>query len=80
MFSDIGPFELLVVALVALAVLSVPSLVARRRRVQRLRLVVVVNVIGAFTGLFWFVALIMAMSMATREPDTTPVPSSQPGH
>ncbi|MCX5535995.1 hypothetical protein OG785_36260 [Streptomyces sp. NBC_00006] len=52
MFSDIGPFELLVVALVALAVLSVPTLVARRRRVQRLRLLVVVNVIGAFTGLF----------------------------
>ncbi|MFF3492177.1 superinfection immunity protein [Streptomyces sp. NPDC002795] len=63
----------------ALAVLSVPSLVARHRRVQRLRLVVVVNVIGAFTGLFWFVALFMAMAMATREPDATPVPGSRPG-
>lgn len=36
---------------------------------QRLRLVIVVNVIGAFTGLFWFVALFMAVSMRTRDPD-----------
>lgn len=38
---------------------------------QRLRLVIVVNVIGAFTGLFWLVALFMAVSMRTRDPDPT---------
>ncbi|WP_326616370.1 hypothetical protein OG229_03220 [Streptomyces platensis] len=38
---------------------------------QRLRLVIVVNVIGAFTGLFWFVALFMAVPMRTRDPDPT---------
>ncbi|MER5371201.1 superinfection immunity protein [Streptomyces sp. NPDC002722] len=55
----------------ALLVLSVPSIVAYHRRVQRLRLVIVVNVIGAFTGLFWLVALFMAVSMRTRDPDPT---------
>ncbi|MCX5417822.1 superinfection immunity protein [Streptomyces sp. NBC_00059] len=69
MFSDIGPLELTGVALVAVLFLSVPSLVAYRRRVQRLRLVIVINVIGAFTGLFWFVALFMAISMPTNDSD-----------
>ncbi|WP_217250701.1 superinfection immunity protein [Streptomyces sp. AC602_WCS936] len=79
MFSDVGPLKQLVVALVGLFFLGVPSLVAHRRRVQRLRWVVVVNVIGVLTGLFWFVALFMAMSMATRQPDRALAPGSQPG-
>ncbi|WP_331749839.1 MULTISPECIES: superinfection immunity protein [unclassified Streptomyces] len=71
MFSDIGPVELFAAISVVLLVLSVPSIVAYRRRVQRLRPVIVVNVIGAFTGLFWFVALFMAVSMRTRDSDPT---------
>lgn len=79
MFSDVGALKLVVVALGGLFFLGVPTLIAYRRRVQRLRWVVVVNVIGAFTGLFWFVALFMAMSMATRQPDRALAPGSQPG-
>ncbi|WP_329585528.1 superinfection immunity protein [Streptomyces sp. NBC_01005] len=71
MFSDIGPVELFAAIPVALLVLSVPSIVAYRRKVQRLRPVIAVNAIGAFTGLFWFVALFMAVSMRTRDPDPT---------
>ncbi|MFE4873840.1 superinfection immunity protein [Streptomyces sp. NPDC056682] len=77
MFSDVGPLELAGVALVAVLFLSVPSLVAYRRRVQRLRLVIAINVIGAFTGLFWFVALFMAMSMPARDSDAVLVPSGR---
>ncbi|MFH8239123.1 superinfection immunity protein [Streptomyces sp. NPDC018321] len=71
--------KLLVVVLVGLFFLGVPSLIAYRRRVQRLRWVIVVNIIGALTGLFWFVALFMAMSMATRQPDRALAQRSQPG-
>ncbi|MFI7341047.1 superinfection immunity protein [Streptomyces sp. NPDC050085] len=79
MLSDIGLLELTGMALVALLILSVPSLVACRRRVQRLRLVITINAIGAFTGLFWFVALFMAMSMPTRDADSVLAPGGQPG-
>ncbi|QRX95960.1 MULTISPECIES: superinfection immunity protein [Streptomyces] len=79
MFSDIGPLELTGLALVALLFLGVPSLVAYRRRVQRLRLVIAINVIGTFTGLFWFVALFMAMSMPARDADPVVVPGGQLG-
>ncbi|MFD8747489.1 superinfection immunity protein [Streptomyces sp. NPDC059616] len=72
MFSDMGPVELFAAIPVALLILSAPSIVAYRRKVQRLRPVIVVNVIGAFTGLFWFVALFMAVSMRTRDSDPTP--------
>lgn len=79
MFSDIGPVELFAAIPVALLVLSAPSIVAYRRRVQRLRPVIVVNVIGAFTILFWFVALFMAVSMRTRDPDPTLPAGGHPG-
>ncbi|MER5438499.1 superinfection immunity protein [Streptomyces sp. NPDC002790] len=71
MFAKIGTLEVLILALIALIVLVVPSFIAHRRRVQRLGLVIGINVIGAFTGVFWFVALVMALTMATREPELT---------
>ncbi|MFD8572687.1 superinfection immunity protein [Streptomyces sp. NPDC059639] len=71
MLSNIGPLELLVGAAVVL-VLFVPSMIAYRRKVERLWLVVVVNVIAGPSGLLWFVALYMAMTMRTRTADITP--------
>ncbi|WP_276314654.1 superinfection immunity protein [Streptomyces sp. AcE210] len=51
-------------------------MIASRRKVERLWLVVVVNLAG-ITGVLWFVALYMAMTMRTRAADITPpnVPS-----
>ncbi|MFD7971309.1 superinfection immunity protein [Streptomyces clavifer] len=72
MISTIGPLELLVIVPLALLILCVPTFIAYRRRVDRLGLVVVVSVIGAATGLFWFVALVMALSMRTRGPAPMP--------
>ncbi|MEU9464261.1 superinfection immunity protein [Streptomyces sp. WC2508] len=63
--------ELFAAIPVALLILNAPSIVAYRRKVQRLRPVIVVNVIGTFTGLFWFVALFMAVSMRTHGSDPT---------
>ncbi|WP_234428216.1 superinfection immunity protein, partial [Streptomyces badius] len=63
--SNIGPLELLIFV-AAFLVLFVPSMVAYRRKVDRLWLVVVVNVVGGSTGLLWFLALYMAMTMRTR--------------
>lgn len=80
MFSNIGPIELLVVALIGLLVLAVPTFIAHRRRVQRLGWVVAASVIGAFTGVFWFVALFLALVMPTREPVAAGEPSGQPGN
>ncbi|MFD4033161.1 superinfection immunity protein [Streptomyces sp. NPDC058637] len=68
MISHISPLELLVLVPLTLLILCVPSFIAYRRRVERPGLVVMVSVIGAFTGLFWFVALVMALSMRTRVP------------
>ncbi|MFJ3436959.1 superinfection immunity protein [Streptomyces cyaneofuscatus] len=68
MLSNIGPLELLVVAAL-LVILVTPSVIAYRRKVERLWLVVLVNVIAGPTGLLWFVALYMAMTMSTRSTD-----------
>ncbi|MEU8452848.1 superinfection immunity protein [Streptomyces globisporus] len=72
MLSNIGPLELLIFV-AAFLVLFVPSMVAYRRKVDRLWLVVVVNVVGGSTGLLWFLALYMAMTMRTRAADGTPL-------
>ena len=80
MFSNIGPIELLIVALIVLPVLAVPSFIAHRRRAQRLGWVVAASVIGAFTGVFWFVALFLAFAMPTRGPEATAEPTGQPGN
>ncbi|GGY82777.1 superinfection immunity protein [Streptomyces nitrosporeus] len=74
MISHIGPLELLVLVLVGLLFLAVPPFIAHRRGVRRLWLVVVVSVIGAFTGLFWFVALFMALAMPARDSGPVPLP------
>ncbi|MFH8759576.1 superinfection immunity protein [Streptomyces atroolivaceus] len=66
MISTLSPMELLVLVPIALLALCVPPFIAYRRGVERLGLVIVVSLIGAVTGLFWFVALIMAVSMRTR--------------
>ncbi|MEU5167665.1 MULTISPECIES: superinfection immunity protein [Streptomyces] len=66
MISTIRPLELLVLVPVALLVLCLPSVVAYRRGVERLGLVIMVSLIGAVTGVFWFVALVMALSMRTH--------------
>jgi hypothetical protein len=71
MISNISPLELLVLVPLTLLILCVPSFIAHRRGVERLGLVIMVSVIGAFTGLFWFVALIMALTMRTRGPAPT---------
>ncbi|MEU1485555.1 superinfection immunity protein [Streptomyces sp. NPDC005752] len=75
MISTVGPLELLVLVPVALLVLCLPPVIAHRRGVERLGLVIVVSLIGAVTGLFWFVALVMALSMRTRGPAPTLRPS-----
>lgn len=72
MLSNIGPLELLIFV-AAFLVFFVPSMVAYRRKVDRLWLVVVVNVVGGSTGLLWFLALYMAMTMRTRTADGTPL-------
>ncbi|MFD5122630.1 superinfection immunity protein [Streptomyces sp. NPDC058385] len=70
MFSNIDPLGLLALAAVLL-LLIVPTVIAYRRKVKRLWLVVVVNLAG-ITGVLWFVALYMAMTMRTRTADITP--------
>ncbi|MFC8589800.1 superinfection immunity protein [Streptomyces atroolivaceus] len=75
MISTISPVELLILVPVALLALCLPTFIAYRRGVERLGLVVVVSLIGAVTGLFWFVALVMAVSMRTRVPASTLRPS-----
>ncbi|RLV64267.1 immunity protein [Streptomyces sp. CBMAI 2042] len=70
MLSNIGPLELLIVAAL-LVILVTPSVIAYRRKVERLWLVVLVNVIAGPTGLLWFVALYMATTMRTRPTDIT---------
>ncbi|MGW2276577.1 superinfection immunity protein [Streptomyces sp. NPDC001770] len=74
MLSDMGFYELLVMVAFSLLFLAVPSFVAYNRRVQRLRLVILVNLLGACTGVFWFVALYMALRM---RPVSTPEPLSR---
>ncbi|MEU1215748.1 superinfection immunity protein [Streptomyces sp. NPDC005791] len=76
MISTLSPVELLILVPAALLLLCVPSFIAYRRGVERLGLVVVVSLIGAVTGLFWFVALIMAVSMRTRGSARTLRPSA----
>jgi len=76
MISTLSPVELLILVPVALLLLCVPSFIAYRRGVQRLGLVIGVSLIGAVTGLFWFVALIMAVSMRTRGSARTLRPSA----
>ncbi|MFB4425431.1 superinfection immunity protein [Streptomyces sp. QL37] len=76
MISTISPMELLVLVPLGLLLLCVPSFIAYRRGVERLGLVVGVSLIGAVTGLFWVVALIMATSMRTRDSAPTLRPSS----
>ncbi|MFD6528815.1 superinfection immunity protein [Streptomyces sp. NPDC060184] len=76
MFSDVGLYELLFMSLCALLFLAVPSFIAYRRRVQRLWLVVLVNALGACTGVFWFVALYMALRMRTQSA-AVPVPGGR---
>ena len=68
--SNIDPLGLLAVAAVFL-LLIVPTVIAYRRKVKLLWLVVVVNLAG-ITGVLWFVALYMAMTMRTRTADITP--------
>ncbi|MER5950290.1 superinfection immunity protein [Streptomyces sp. NPDC001904] len=75
MFSGIGPIEFLLSAVVlaaALAILFVPSMIAYRRRIERLWLVIVVNVLAGWTGVLWFVALWMALRMRTRTVSAPP--------
>ncbi|MFJ8754690.1 superinfection immunity protein [Streptomyces sp. NPDC102441] len=76
MISTVSPIELLVLVPLALLLLCVPWFIAHRRGVERQGLVVVVSLIGAVTGLFWFVALVMALSMRTRAPAPTLRPSA----
>ncbi|MFF4243088.1 superinfection immunity protein [Streptomyces sp. NPDC001822] len=78
MLANLTPLELLVFVPVALLLLFVPTIVAYRRKVERLWLVVVVSLIGGTTGLLWFVALYMAMTMRTRTADVTPRNASGP--
>ncbi|WP_250290068.1 superinfection immunity protein [Streptomyces atroolivaceus] len=68
MIATLRPVELLVLVPVLLLLLCLPSVIAYRRKVERLGLVIVVSLVGAVTGLFWFVALIMAITMRTRHP------------
>ncbi|WP_326771343.1 superinfection immunity protein [Streptomyces sp. NBC_01445] len=70
MLSNIGPLGLLFVT-AAFLLLIAPTVIAYRRKVARLWLVVVVNLAG-ITGVLWFVALYMAMTMRTRAADITP--------
>jgi len=75
MFSGTGPTEFFLSAGVlaaALALLAVPSLIAYRRRVDRLWLVILVNVLAGWTGVLWFVALWMALKMRTRTVGAAP--------
>ncbi|MFI5660941.1 superinfection immunity protein [Streptomyces sp. NPDC051684] len=78
MFSRIGPLELLIMAILALLLLCVPSFIAHRRRVRRMGWVVAASVLGVFTGVFWFVALFMALSMTTHEPGSGQLPGDRP--
>ncbi|WP_327122087.1 superinfection immunity protein [Streptomyces sp. NBC_01341] len=78
MLANLTPLELLVFVPVALIILFVPSIIAYRRKVERLWLVVVVSLIGGGTGLLWFVALYMAMTMRTRTADLAPLNTSGP--
>ncbi|MET7931996.1 superinfection immunity protein [Streptomyces sp. NPDC005349] len=71
MLSNIGPLELL--GLVAAAIVFfVPTIVAYRRKVERQGLIIVVNLLAGATGVAWFVALYMAMTMSTITADVTP--------
>ncbi|MFD4652260.1 superinfection immunity protein [Streptomyces sp. NPDC058441] len=70
MLSNISPLGLLFVT-AAFLLLIAPTVIAYRRKVARLWLVVVVNLAG-ITGVLWFVALYMAMTMRTRAADITP--------
>ncbi|WP_327176363.1 superinfection immunity protein [Streptomyces sp. NBC_01335] len=82
MFSDIGFYELVGMSVLALLFLAVPSFIAYNRRVQRLRLVILVNALGACTGVFWFVALYMALRMRTEsdpDPESAPAPGGRLG-
>ncbi|MGW1463366.1 superinfection immunity protein [Streptomyces sp. NPDC002308] len=73
MLTDMGFYELLVMVALSLLFLAIPSFIAYNRRVQRLRLVILVNLLGACTGVFWFVALYMALRMRS---ESTPEPVS----
>lgn len=75
MISTLSPTELLILVPIALLLLCVPSFIAYRRGVERPGLVIVVSLLGAVTGLFWFVALVMAISMRTRSTAPMPRPS-----
>lgn len=78
MLGNMGPLELLIFVPVAFLLLCVPAIVAYRRKVERLWLVIVVSLIGGSTGLLWFVALYMAMTMRTRTDGVTPLNVSGP--
>ncbi|MFF1733852.1 superinfection immunity protein [Streptomyces sp. NPDC058247] len=71
MLSNMSPLELLGVVAAAF-VFFVPTMVAYRRKVERQGLVIVVNLLAGATGLAWFVALYMAMTMRTQTADITP--------
>ncbi|MEU6954592.1 superinfection immunity protein [Streptomyces sp. NPDC045714] len=73
MLSNISPFELLIAVPLGLLVLLVPSIIAYRRKVERLWLVIVVSLISVPTGLLWFVALYMALTMRARAADVPPL-------
>ncbi|MFG2430159.1 superinfection immunity protein [Streptomyces sp. NPDC048590] len=67
MLSNLGPVEVLVLLLVSFVLLCVPTLVARRRGVEKLGWVVLTSALGAFTGVFWIVSMVLAFTLSTRE-------------
>jgi Superinfection immunity protein len=59
--------------LAIVVVYLLPTLIGMIRRVDRLALVFLVNLIGAPTGVGWLAAMILAFG-PRRVPDTPPVP------
>ncbi|MCF3101227.1 superinfection immunity protein [Streptomyces roseoverticillatus] len=64
MFSDIGPFEVIALGVVIVALYIVPSVIAFRRRHPNRLLVLTVNLVFGCTLIGWAIALYLATRSA----------------